>query len=701
MPAVGTSLARTDGPSKVTGQARYVADMVVPGTLFARTIRSSIPRGRITGVRFELDDGFTVVTAADVPGHNRVALIADDQPCLADGRVEHAEEPIALLAHADRLALARAVVHVAYAPEPACLDPRDSAEMFKRIEIAKGSLEQGFAAADLIVEGEYRTGHQEQLYIEPHGVIATPEDGGITVAGSLQCPYYVHKALCVLLGLPPHRVRVVQTETGGGFGGKEDYPSIIAGHAALLAWKARQPVAVLYDRQEDMAATTKRHPAVIRHRTGLTRDGRLVAMDIDVLLDGGAYTTLSPVVLSRACLHATGAYRCDHVRIRGRVAKTNTPPNGAFRGFGAPQALFAAEVHMDRAAEALGLDPVALRERNLLRPGDTTATGQVLMDDCSAGAVLAEAVHRTDFRARREALRGTSRGIGLALFFHGAGFTGSGETMLASRASLELTPTGVRVLASSTEIGQGTRTALAQIVAEATALDPSAVEVAAADTAIVPDSGPTVASRTCMVVGNILRRCGETLRRRLGSLTPEQYLRRHGPLVVSEQYERPAGLEWDDVTYRGSAYGCYGYGCDVAEVEVDPDTGAVRVIALTAVIDVGRAINPGLVRGQIEGGSAQGVGYAVLEDVVMREGRMANAQLTNYAIPTTLDTPAMDVVLLEHPYAHGPYGAKGVGEIPINGPAPAIVNAIRTTGLDLRDIPATPERVLEASCASR
>jgi len=402
MPAVGTSLARTDGPSKVTGQARYVADMVVPGTLFARTIRSSIPRGRITGVRFELDDGFTVVTAADVPGHNRVALIADDQPCLADGRVEHAEEPIALLAHADRGALARAVVHVDYAPETACLDPRDSAEMFRRIEIAKGSLEQGLAAADLIVEGEYRTGHQEQLYIEPHGVIATPEDGGITVAGSLQCPYYVHKALCVLLGLPPHRVRVVQTETGGGFGGKEDYPSIIAGHAALLAWKARQPVAVLYDRQEDMAATTKRHPAVIRHRTGLTRDGRIVAMDIDVLLDGGAYTTLSPVVLSRACLHATGAYRCDHVRIRGRVAKTNTPPNGAFRGFGAPQALFAAEVHMDRAAEALGLDPVALRERNLLRPGDTTATGQVLMDDCSAEAVLAEAVRPLGFEVELE-----------------------------------------------------------------------------------------------------------------------------------------------------------------------------------------------------------------------------------------------------------------------------------------------------------
>jgi CO/xanthine dehydrogenase Mo-binding subunit len=699
---MGARLARKDGTGKVTGRARYVADLVAPGTLFGRTIRSTVPRGRVTGLRLDLGaDGFTVVTAADIPGRNRVALIADDQPCLADGRVEHAEEAIALLAHADRGVLARAMAHVDYAPEPPCLDPRSSRDFVKQLEIAKGDLAQGFAAADLVVEGEYRTGHQEQLYIEPHGVIATPGDGGITVAGSLQCPYYVHKALCVLLGLPPDRVRVVQTETGGGFGGKEDYPSIIAGHAALLAWKAGRPVALLYDRQEDMAATTKRHPAIVRHRTGVRRDGRLVAIEVDVLLDAGAYTTLSPVVLSRACLHATGAYRCDHVLVRGRAARTNTPPNGAFRGFGAPQTLFAAEVHMDRVAAALGMDPVTLRERNLLRPGDTTATGQILADDCSAEAVLAEAIRRTDFRARREALRGTSRGLGLALFFHGAGFTGAGETMLASRAALELTPSGVRVLASSTEIGQGTRTALAQIVAEATGLDVAVVEVVDADTAHVPDSGPTVASRTCMVVGNILRRCGEILRERLGGLSPAEYLDRHGPLRVEEQYVRPAGLEWDDATYRGSAYGCYGYGCNVAEVEVDPDTGTVQVHALTAVIDVGRAINPGLVRGQIEGGTAQGVGYALIEDVVMREGRMANAQLTNYAIPTTLDTPPTDVAILEHPYANGPYGAKGVGEIPINGPAPAIVNALRATGLDLREIPATPERVLEASCASR
>ena len=250
-------------------------------------------------------------------------------------------------------------MQIEYRPATPVYDAESSPTVFKRIAIDKGRVEEGFAAADAIVEGEYRMGHQEQLYIEPNGVVAVPGPGGaITVYGSLQCPYYVHRALAVLLGLPDDKVRVIQTETGGGFGGKEEYPSMIAGHAALLARKAGRPVKLVYDRVEDMVATTKRHPAVIRHRTGVTRDGRLTAMDIDVVLDGGAYATLSAVVLSRGVIHASGPYRCDHIRIRGRAAMTNTPPNGAFRGFGAPQTQFAVEVHMDRIAEALGLDPV-------------------------------------------------------------------------------------------------------------------------------------------------------------------------------------------------------------------------------------------------------------------------------------------------------------------------------------------------------
>ncbi len=697
MTAVGKKVPRKEGVAKVTGAARYVDDLCFPGMLHGGTVRSTIPCGEILSVRHDLDrDGFTVVDYRDIPGRNLVALIEDDQPCLAEREVRHAAEPILLIAHAGKEKLAAPQVEIEYRAADPIYDPAASPKIFKEILIEKGGLERGFEEADLIVEGEYRVGLQEQLYIETNGVIAVPENGGVTVYGSLQCPYYVHKALRVLLGLPPEKVRVVQTETGGGFGGKEEYPSMIAGHACLLALKARRPVKMVYDRVEDMLATTKRHPGVIRHRTGVTKDGRLTAMDIDVLLDGGAYVTLSPVVLSRGVLHATGPYRCPDVRIRGRVTMTNTPPNGAFRGFGAPQTQFAAEVHMERIAEALGMDPVRLREVNAFRPGDTTATGQKLGKDCSALLVLREAVKRTNFKRRRRELAGSNRGIGLSLFFHGSGFTGGGEVKLASKASLELTERGARIRVASTEIGQGTRTIHAQIVADTLGIPYDRIEVSEADTAQVPDSGPTVASRTCMVVGQILERCAQEMKRRLGRMTPREYFKKHGPLVITKEYEKPAELQWSDETYRGDAYGAYAWGCDVAEIEWDPVTFAVRPLRVTAVQEIGKAIHPVLAAGQVEGGTAQGIGYALLEEVVMRDGLMANAQLTNYMVPTTLDTPEIQTVILENPYKYGPFGAKGVGEMPIDGPAPAIVNAIRHLGLDVREIPATPERIMKA-----
>ena len=700
--AVGRNVLRKEGQEKVSGAAKYIDDLSFPNLLHARTIRSTIPAGELTGVSLDFDKtGFTIVDHRDIPGRNLIALIDEDQPCLVERAIRHVAEPVLILAHEDRDRLRAATVRLDYKNATPNYDPAASALSFKSIAIDKGDLDAGFALADTIVEGEYRVGGQEQLYIEPNGVIAVPaEDGrGVTVYGSMQCPYYVHRALTVLLGMPGDRVRVIQTETGGGFGGKEEYPSIIAGHAALAALKARRPVKLVYDRVEDMLATTKRHPGIIRHRTGVTRRGKVTAMDIDVLLDGGAYATLSAVVLSRGALHATGPYRCDHIRIRGRVMMTNTPPNGAFRGFGAPQTQFAVEVHMDRIAAALGVDPVRLREQNAMRPGDTTATGQRLGADCSALEVLRTAVKRTRFAERRKALAGTNRGIGLSLFFHGSGFTGSGEVKLASKASLALTEQGARVLVGSTEIGQGTRTMLAQIVADTLGVPYDAVDVNAADTDQVPDSGPTVASRTCMVVGRMLERCALEMRERLGGLSPRDYWRKHGPFVVTKQYEKPPEIVWDETTYVGDAYGSYGWACDVVELEVDPRTWEVRPVKLTTVHEIGKAIHPMLAIGQIEGGTAQGLGWALLEDVVMRDGRMVNNTFTNYIVPTTLDTPAMDVVIVEHPYKHGPYGAKGVGEMPIDGPAPAVVNALRHAGFDLREIPATPEKLM--SCSSR
>jgi CO/xanthine dehydrogenase Mo-binding subunit len=433
------------------------------------------------------------------------------------------------------------------------------------------------------------------------------------------------------------------------------------------------------------------------------RDGRFVAADIELITDGGAYVTLTPVVLSRGAIHAAGPYLIPNVRIRGRAFMTNTPPNGAFRGFGAPQTQFAMEVHVERIAEALGHDSVAVRELNALRPDDATATGQRLQEDCSAVDVLLEAVRRSDYHNKREAfaLERTPearvwRGIGLALFYHGSGFTGSGEVKLASKASLELTETGVRIKVASAEIGQGAQTTHAQIVADTLGIPYDAVETALPDTGTVPDSGPTVASRTLMVVGGILQHCAADLKELIGDLSPAEYYRKHGAVTITREYERPEGLLWDEDKYRGDAYGTFAWACDVAEVEFDRDTYEVKPLRLTAVQEIGKAIHPVAARGQIEGGTAQGVGYALIESVVMRNGAMANATLTNYTIPTTLDTPAMDVVIMERAYPHGPFGAKGVGELPIDGPAPALVNALRDIGLDVRELPATPELLLNA-----
>jgi CO/xanthine dehydrogenase Mo-binding subunit len=306
-------------------------------------------------------------------------------------------------------------------------------------------------------------------------------------------------------------------------------------------------------------------------------------------------------------------------------------------------------------------------------------------------------VRQSGYARKRRQWQGTRRGIGLSLFFHGSGFTGAGETKLASKASLELTPAGARILVASTEIGQGTRTMHAQIVAETLGIPYDAVEVSEADTSRVPDSGPTVASRTCMIVGRLLQRAAEEMRDRLGGLPPAEYIRQHGSFVVTTQYQPPDGLVWDDERYAGDAYGSYAWGCNVVELEVDRTTWNVTPTKVTTVVEIGKAIHPRMAAGQVEGGTLQALGWALVEDVVMRDGRMANAQLTNYIIPTTRDTPPMETVILERPYRHGPFGAKGVGEMPIDGPAAAVVNALRSIGHDVPSIPVTPERLMTAA----
>jgi len=731
---IGQAIPRKEGREKVTGRARYVDDLVFPGMLHGVTVRSPAARGRIRAIHFDKNipwDEFTIVTAKDIPGENCVTLILHDQPCLAAEAVNHPEEPVVLLAHPDKYLLeeARRGVRIEIDPLPAVFSIEDSLakkeiiwgedNCFKKFLVEKGDVDAAWKAAEIIVEGEYETAAQEQLYIEPNGVIAiaNPADG-VTVWGSMQCPYYVHKALVPLFALPKEKVRVVQAETGGGFGGKEEYPSMISAHAALLAWKSGKPVKMIYDRAEDMAATTKRHPSRTRHRTGVTRDGKLVAMEIDFVIDGGAYCTLSPVVLSRGTIHAGGPYECPHVRIRSRAVATNAPPHGAFRGFGAPQSIFALERHMDKIAQACGLAPDEFRRRNFVQHGGTLAVSQVIHEKVDLPRLMDRAFQLSDYHAKRERFARENpsarvkKGIGFASFLHGAGFTGSGEEFLASVVAAEATAEGrVRVLAASTEIGQGTNTVFTQIAADALGLDPAQIEIAPPDTAVVPNSGPTVASRTTMIVGKLVESAALGLKQTLVSsrLLPEnysaqefqracsEYIAKHSALRSTSQYAPPPGIHWDDEKYQGDAYGAYAWAVYVAEVSVDTCTYEIRVDDFVAVQEVGKVINPVLAAGQIEGGVAQGIGYALYENVVWQEGRMLNAQMTNYIMPASADVPPIRVFFEENPYPFGPGGAKGIGELPMDGPAPAIVNAIEhATGASITKIPVTPEILMEA-----
>jgi CO/xanthine dehydrogenase Mo-binding subunit len=730
---IGKSVQRKEGPEKVTGSAQYLDDLTFPGMLHGATVRSPIPRGRIRAINFRPHipwNEFTIVRAADIPCKNCVALIIDDQPCLAAEVVNHAEEPVLLLAHPDKYLLeeARRAVQIEIEPLPVVFTIEESLareqiiwgndNVFKSFLMEKGDVDEVWASADLIVEGRYETGAQEQLYIEPQGMIARASEAeGVTVWGSLQCPYYVHKALMKLFGLPKERIRVVQTETGGGFGGKEEYPSMLAAHAALLAWKSGKPVKIVYDRAEDMVATTKRHPSQTRHRTAVARDGKILAMDIDFTIDGGAYQTLSPVVLSRGTIHAAGPYNCPNVRVRSRAVATNAPPHGAFRGFGAPQSVFALERHLDRVAQAVGLAPDELRRRNFIREGGTLAFGQIVREKVDMERLMRRAFDASDYYAKRSRFDKENdgallkKGIGFAAFLHGAGFTGSGEEYLASEALLEATPEGrVRVLAGSTEMGQGTKTIFTQIAAETLGIGCDRIDIVQPDTADVPNSGPTVASRTVMIVGGLVESAARAMRETVlhaGLLKPRhdsisfaqacnRYIERFGPLRSFVKYQHPQGLHWDDEKYQGDAYSAYAWAVYVAEVSVDMRTAEIHVDDFVAVQEVGKVINPTLAAGQIEGGVAQGIGLALYENVVWQQGRMVNGQMTNYIMPTSMDVPPIRVLFEEIPYGHGPAGAKGIGELPLDGTAPAIANAIaHATGADVRRIPITPEVLLE------
>ncbi len=739
---IGAGVPRPDAVDKVRGEARFVDDLAFPGMLHAVVVRSPHPHARVLGIHAEearaLPGVAAVLTAADVPGENIVHVIVDDQPALAADVVRYIGEPVALVAAETRRAAraAAAAVRVEYdilpfvtnplaalepdAPQVAVPAAAEGGNLFNRMVLVKGDIDDAFAAAAAVVEGTYETGYQEHAYLETQGMIAVPDGlGAIAIYGSMQCPFYVQTAVAKVLGLPLAKVRVVATATGGAFGGKEDVPSLLGSLAALLSSATRRPVKLVLDREEDILTTSKRHPSRVVYRTAAGADGTLLAIDVDVVLNAGAYQTLSSAVLWRSLITAAGPYRVPNVRVIARSVATNTVPNGAFRGFGSPQVIFPHESQMDLVAERLGIDRVEIRRRNVLRPGDRTSTDHLVRDSVGVAETLDRAAELADWsaslkrvEAHNRASHETKRGVGVACVLYGVGLGGKAPFLDKAGATIKLEPDGsIAVAIGTVEIGQGLTTAVLQVAAEGLGVPVERIHVAPVDTSRVPDSGPTVASRgTMMSALAVLDAAGKLRGRiervakahgiaereipaRLPEIARLFWLENLDPAVEGWASTEP--VSWDPATGLGDAYPVYAYATHIAEVEVNVDTGEAHVVDVVAVHDSGRILNRVLASGQVEGGVAQGIGFALMETIEEKDGRLIVNGLTTYRLPTIRDVPlAAAVDFVEALFPAGPFGMKGIGEVPVMAAHAAVARAVaHATGRHPARYPLDPPRI--------
>jgi CO/xanthine dehydrogenase Mo-binding subunit len=697
-----------------------------------------------------------VLTAEDVPGENQVGVVQSDQPLLPYDRVRYGGDAVAIVV-ADSPTTARGaaeLVSVNVRELPGVFDALEAMEsgaprvhedgnVFLHDRVIKGDVESGFAEADVVVERTFRTAHQEHCYLEPLGAVAVPEGAhAMTVYGTMQCPFYVQKAVATVLGLPLAAVRVIQTVTGGGFGGKEDVPSEICACAALAAWRTGRPVRLVYTREEDFLRSSKRHPMAVTYKLGARMDGTFTAAKIRAVADAGAYSTLSPVVVFRAAAHATGPYEIPSVETHVYGVYTNRQTTGAFRGFGQPQVIFAGESVIDEVAGTLGLDPIDIRLRNCLDVGKRTATNQLLAESVGVRETLSLARELSGWDEKRSSLRKEKpassprgarrrirRGMGVASIYYGVSLGARGLALDGSGALVNVYKDGsVRASIGGAEMGQGLLTVLTQILSDGLGVPTDRVVFAQVDTGAVPDSGPSVASRTTLMSGNALLDAASKIRAAMAGVAADVLGveadavsfqgGRVGTDGTSMAFEDVAAECWSrnvgtaaegwyaaptstfDENGQGDAYAVYSYATHVAEVEVDTETGGVTLTRVTAVHDVGRVLNPDTLEGQIQGGVLQGAGMALLEEMKTDGGTVLTPDFSTYIIPTSLDLPEIRTGFVEEPYSRGPYGAKGIGETPAMPGAAAIANAVADAlGVRFRELPLVPERVLRGLSA--
>lgn len=696
MSEISKSITKKDHVEKMSGEAKYIADIVYPDMLYAKIVRSTIPQGKIISIDIpKLEEGFGIVDYTDIPGGNGIKVIKSEQPIFAEKEVRFVGESILMIVGSDYEKVKEYAknVKITYEELPGVFSIDESKVSCVDYNYEHGAVEEAFAHADKIIEEVFYTGYQEQAYIEPQGAIGIHKDNKVTIIGSMQCPYYVKDAVIYALGYEKDQVQIIQSTTGGGFGGKEDYPSLLGCQVAVAAKKFNRPVKLILERREDMAVTTKRHPSKISYRVALDNNKNITAIDADIRLDGGAYEGLSSVVLQRSMIAVTGVYKIPAIRAKGKVMVTNTVPNGAYRGFGAPQSFFGIEMLMLHIAKQIGKTPIELKREYLVKQNDSTAT----RGEFKFPIVLPEMLERAETLSNysekyKEYQNQTGRyrkGIGLSLFLHGCGFTGSAEKdFIKSVVQLvKYKDDTIEILASNTDIGQGLKTTFSKVVAQVLEIPMSQIIVTNPDTDRVPNSGPTVASRSLMVVGKLLERAAYKLKE---DYRPGEYQ------MIEEHYVHPEMIPWDINTFTGDAYPTYSWGINVVEVEVDTLLAETKLLGVWGIFDVGNAIDEVIMKGQMEGGMLQGLGFASSEKMENVKGRISQASMTDYIIPTAKDTIPFVTELVDNPYDGGPYGAKGAGELTIIGSAPAYAEAVEVAvGQKIHFVPVTPEKLLE------
>ncbi|WP_147536234.1 xanthine dehydrogenase family protein molybdopterin-binding subunit [Bacillus marasmi] len=706
---ISVSVPKKDHKGKVSGQLPYISDIKVENMVYGVLYRSPIAYGKIISIQLpSLPKGYEAVGAEHIPGPNYVKIIEPDQPIFANEWVNYIGEPILMLVGKDLEVIYSLLkeIKVEFEEHPAIHTLDEAISQKSKSGVTMANYEFGESVAVIasieqeaykIVEEEFETGYQEHVYLEPQGMLAVYQDDEITVQGSMQCLYYIKNALLSALDCGDDEVRVVQSPTGGGFGGKEDYPSMMACHVAVAAKAVKKSVMLIFDRSEDMLVTTKRHPAKLKYRTALDKNGNILSMCIDIFLDGGANLGLSSVVLQRALINSAGVYKIPHFHAKGFVLKTNTVPNGAFRGFGAPQSFAGIESHIGHLSKMARIDPLEYKRKYLVKQGDPTITKGEFRDPILVEEMIMDLLNTSEYKKKKRQFQQYNhqssrykKGIGTSLFLHGCGFTGSGERdhIKATVKLFKSEDDKVFLKISNSDMGQGILTTLTKIVAKEIDLPYEDVLYPDPDTKEVPDSGPTVASRTTMIVGKLLERAAKKLKAQWQTGVEQE---------VIEHYVHREMIPWNEKTFTGDAYPAYSWGVNFVEVEVDSLTGNVKLEKVYGNYEVGKVIDERILKGQIDGGLAQGLAYGYLEKMTSKEGRILQKSISDYGPPTSMDVVPIESKVFDNPYADGPYGAKGAGELTLIGGAPAVQAAIEDAlQTSFNQIPITPEAIIES-----